>query len=76
MKNINHLISPHGKNFAGWCSQGGGAGVAALAWEHVALPLLREQLMPTPDPLINHRCVGWEGQDDFQSSSSSVCCYS
>lgn len=38
MKNRNHLISPCGKNFAGWCSPGGGAGVAALGWEYVALP--------------------------------------
>lgn len=72
MKNRNPLISLCGKNFTGRCSQGGGAGVVALGWEHAALPLLGEQLTLTPGPLITRKCVGWEGQDDFQSSSSLV----
>lgn len=60
MKNRNHLISLHRNNFMGWCSQSGGAGVTALRWEHVALPLLREQLILTPGALISHKCVSWE----------------
>lgn len=39
-------------------------------------PLLRELLVLTPGPLISHKCVGWDGQGDFQSSSSLVCCHS
>lgn len=34
------------------------------------------QLIVTPGPLISHKCVGWEGQDDLKSSFSLVCCYS
>lgn len=76
MKSRNHPIFLHKKNSAGWCFQGRGASVVAPGWDLTAQPLLREQDVVTPGPLIRHKCVGWEGQDDLKSSFSLVCCYS